>query len=488
MKVRRIPAIVLALCMMGCAAFTAAEDMLAEEAAAEETAQAEAAEEAAQMMPEAEAGTDIIPSGQPAEQSASQTEAEPAEQPAEEPSAQTAQESAEQHAEEPSAQTVQEPTAQTAQEPAEQPAEEPTAQTVQEPAEQPVEEPAAQSAWEPAVQPAQEPVEQPVQEPAEQSDQEPAGQPPEKPAEQPAEEPAAQADPAVQLPLPTDGDATVGKPVKIVFANGKEEKVWSLELGEASDLILITEGLPVTVTVLRVPDGSTAIDETASEEGLKKALRLAGGVYLVCIRSAEETGGECTWSLEFRQDETALTEEESIASETDGGTEPDADSLASEPGTEENSESEIAADPAAEMDNSETEQQEDAEPEREGMEEPAGTETDRTAESEPTEVSGEEPAAEPEKTEKPAVSVRLHSNLDDGTEAQPGTEVVLRAEVIGTDRPCHLQWQYSPDGGKTAVDVENAAGSENRYFRYILDETNMHYLWRVAVVFDPAEE
>ena len=114
---------------------------------------------------------------------------------------------------------------------------------------------------------------------------------------------------------------------------------------------------------------------------------------------------------------------------------------------------------------------------------PEQNQPDTTQPETPVEASQETPAEESEDVSaddlQPApagpvitISYQIEEN-DDGE-----TVVVLIADVEGAEGPYALQWQYSPDDGATIIDVENATGSE---YRYILDEENALYSWRVIV-------
>ena len=484
MKVRKILAFTLALCLIWCATITAAEKTQPEDTAADAVVQVKPGKGTktgteAEGEPAEPADEDTIqPGEEPTEPGEEPTEpgeepadsAEEPDKPAEEPeeSAQPAEEPAQPAAD--SAQSVEGPA---------QPAEEPT-QPAEEPA-QPAEDP-TQSAEEP-VQPAEEPTQpaeestQPAEEPAQSAEEptepgEDATEPAEEPAD-PAEEPEQPEEgesvqpETVELPLPTEGSAIPGKTVTGTLADGSEEKIWELEVSFTSDLILTTEGLPVRVAILRVPDGEIQLEETAPEEGLMKDIRLLQGTYLICICSAKGYGGEFTWKLE-RKDETGTEPETSEDSKPVAGTEEDTDNTDAEPGE------------SAELTDAEATEQTETEP--------SETDPEFTTENNPEEASGDDRDTVSKETETPVVSVRLHSNLQNGEETPLGTEVVIRAEVTGTDSPFHLQWQYSPDGGETIVNVDTDAGGEDRYLRYTLDETNIHYLWRAAVIFDEPEE
>ena len=244
--------------------------------------------------------------------------------------------------------------------------------------------------------------------------------------------------------------------------------------------MLTTEGARVKVTILSTEDGKAKLRATAPEEGLTKEFTLLRGTYLICIRGAEEHGGKFAWKLAKQTDETGTEAEETDSTEPAAEAEPD--DAETEPGEstepEENAEPEESTEPE---ENAGPAAEEEAEP---AETDAAGTETELPAETN-EEETGDRETAVPKGTEAQAVSVRLYSNVPEGEDALPGTEIVITAEVTGTDRPYHLLWQYSPDGGRTVLDAEDASGNE---YRYTLDETNMQYLWRVAVIFDTPEE
>jgi len=94
-----------------------------------------------------------------------------------------------------------------------------------------------------------------------------------------------------------------------------------------------------------------------------------------------------------------------------------------------------------------------------------------------------EETAEAEETSP--VKIWITSSMMEATEIRIGMEVAMTAQVEGAEQPYTLQWQYSPDGGETIVNVEDANEAE---YRYILDEDNARYLWRVAVQFAEEEQ
>ena len=114
---------------------------------------------------------------------------------------------------------------------------------------------------------------------------------------------------------------------------------------------------------------------------------------------------------------------------------------------------------------------------------PEQDQPDTTQPATPVEASQETPTEESEDASAddlqpapadPAITISYQIEENDDGE----TVVVLIADVEGVEGPYALQWQYSPDDGATVIDVENATGSE---YRYISDEENALYSWRVIV-------
>jgi hypothetical protein len=113
---------------------------------------------------------------------------------------------------------------------------------------------------------------------------------------------------------------------------------------------------------------------------------------------------------------------------------------------------------------------------------PAETETPENAEL------PEEPEKPAQESEEPAVrTVRISSSLSGRDFVYVGDEIELKAELLGfkdTDRYT-VQWQYSPDGGKTILDAED--GHELTY-HYTMSEENYGYAWRMVLTLQPDEE
>ena len=89
--------------------------------------------------------------------------------------------------------------------------------------------------------------------------------------------------------------------------------------------------------------------------------------------------------------------------------------------------------------------------------------------------------------EKPAEEEHIRaiivtSNTADMITLREGMTVILSAKLIGFENDVYtLQWQYSPDGGATAIDIAGANGLQYGYF---LNCGNMNYLYRVVVTYE----
>lgn len=82
--------------------------------------------------------------------------------------------------------------------------------------------------------------------------------------------------------------------------------------------------------------------------------------------------------------------------------------------------------------------------------------------------------------ELPVRSIRVTSTIQAGTVITVGTEVFLSAELEGfrEDDLYEVQWQYSPDGGETVLDMEGANGLTHSYR---IDKQNYAYVWRLVI-------
>lgn len=76
-------------------------------------------------------------------------------------------------------------------------------------------------------------------------------------------------------------------------------------------------------------------------------------------------------------------------------------------------------------------------------------------------------------------SICIATNLDGMTQVKEGTVVILTATLSGFEDDVYtLQWQYSPDGGSTAIDI---AGAGKLTYAYRLTAENFGYMYRLVV-------
>ena len=76
-------------------------------------------------------------------------------------------------------------------------------------------------------------------------------------------------------------------------------------------------------------------------------------------------------------------------------------------------------------------------------------------------------------------SIRIYTNLGSETQVREGTVVCLSATLVGFEDDVYtLQWQYSPDGGSTAIDI---AGANKPTYAYRLTAENFGYMYRLVV-------
>lgn len=81
-------------------------------------------------------------------------------------------------------------------------------------------------------------------------------------------------------------------------------------------------------------------------------------------------------------------------------------------------------------------------------------------------------------------TITVTSNLAGAEVVYEGAEVTLTATLTGFEDDTYtMQWQYTPDGGETVVDVEGANEAE---YTFVLDGTNVGYLWRMTVTLHSA--
>lgn len=90
--------------------------------------------------------------------------------------------------------------------------------------------------------------------------------------------------------------------------------------------------------------------------------------------------------------------------------------------------------------------------------------------------------AAPEETIR---SICISTSIEGMTQVREGTVVVLTATLVGFENDRYtLQWQYSTDGGATAIDIGGACGLE---YAYRISPANFDYMYRIVVFIDDAQ-
>lgn len=76
-------------------------------------------------------------------------------------------------------------------------------------------------------------------------------------------------------------------------------------------------------------------------------------------------------------------------------------------------------------------------------------------------------------------SICIYTSLNGVKQVREGTVVSLTAVLTGFENDAYtIQWQYSPDGGSTAVDID---GANKLTYAYRLTADNFGYMYRVVV-------
>lgn len=87
--------------------------------------------------------------------------------------------------------------------------------------------------------------------------------------------------------------------------------------------------------------------------------------------------------------------------------------------------------------------------------------------------------------EKPLRSISMSSDIEDIPLLEEGQIVTLTATLTGFDEDVYtIRWQYSPDGGETAIDIQGATATE---YCYTLTRENFGYLYRVVIICEDPE-
>ncbi|MBQ8074072.1 MAG: hypothetical protein IJ231_09965 [Clostridia bacterium] len=413
----------------------------------------------------------------------------------------------------------------------------PETEPAAEPAAEQTEAPVAENAPERTEAPTAEPTPEQTEKPAAEKTAEPASQPTAGLTETPTEQSAAEqenttaetAQPEEDAPR-TEGRLKLDQLEKCELSGSVPERTWEWTVSRKATFLLTTEDMAAKV-IVRSLDGEKVWErEPETRDGrylpLNEEVTMLKGSYLITFARMEEQSGDLTWMVSRKPEETEGSEE--TAAEEPGDQEslpenlPGADEEQNPPVSDaesyapaEDTESTEHSTPVIQLELEETEQQDEdsVEIEEIGIDEEDGEEADPlSGEEDPADAEqapeadsdapGEEDvtqnslqeaqpengnaeaAEETEPAEASQVTVRLSSNVQDLETIYPGMEATIHAEVTGADRPYTLQWQYSPDGGQTIVDVEDADAAD---FHYTVDEETVHYLWRVVVRFDETE-
>ena len=329
------------------------------------------------------------------------------------------------------------------QQPEEQPEEEPEEEQQPEQPEQQEEQP-AEEPEQPEKQPEGDPEEQPAEQADEPSEEEPAEeQKPggEQPEDQPAE-PQAEAGDASEEPDEPENDPE-GEPAQEEPADEPTDETGEPEEDEGSDIIATLKSGENWAGILK---RNTVAFLKADTDG-QAAYALVEGKSI--------WAGVCQADGGFRQEETDAETQRVLLTIVAGS-----DSCLIALGTNDDVLMEKASVTLMDEEtyrNWANEGQPDGQPEEQADE------------------------LQPERT------VQVISSLDDMAYVTVGTEVELRAELSGfTDADRYtVQWQYTPDGGKTFVDAE---GANELVYHYSVDKQNYSYAWRLAVNLLPADD
>ena len=104
--------------------------------------------------------------------------------------------------------------------------------------------------------------------------------------------------------------------------------------------------------------------------------------------------------------------------------------------------------------------------------------TEATAATKAAETTTAETTTEEQTTAAPNRSVRLKTNLDDGTIPYEGMEIVLTVELTGfEDCQYTIQWQRSTDG----INWEDIPDATDKEYRFTLTEEINGYYWNAQV-------
>ena len=481
------------------------------EPAEEETAEAT---DDALAQPVLAPSTDIGENPEPAEEATAEATDDASAQPVQDPSSDTGE--SQEPAEEATAEATDDTSAQPAVAPSSdtgegsEPTEEATAEAIDDTSAQPAPDPSSDTDESP------EPAEEATAEATDDASAQPAAAPSSDTGESPEEAEDEESDECEETPedaLQWDGILQVDAICDISMDGSK---LYCLTLPCSSDLVLTASGIPVKITLALPQSDQMRIWESEKTEepdvfDIHASLSLEKGEYSVAIEPLQENQKGLV-AVCFSNPIPAAEEPETdllreppageaeplTTEETNHEPTPDAETPARQSdrtGTEAAGETEPAAEtsepdtliPEKEKMPLEVYSGEEAKEDPETI--PGKTEADLLPESAEEEAPDTEPLPEEklqpdavpddpkdaDSAESAAEPIIIQVSASCEGAFQPGARITLTAVVSDQDYQGTIRWQYSPDGGVTACDIADVAGTE---YSFILDKVNETYLWR----------
>ena len=365
----------------------------------------------------------------------------------------------------------------------------------------------------------EEPGEEPEAEPAQEPEAEPAQEPDEEPEEETGEESIGSVEVVITKTL-TPGQDWKGT------VSGKKPAVLKLDLKNPGSVYILVEGKGLWATAEKSDrlTENPSRTQTDPETGRTViSLQAEAGSYLITVgpvNTDSQAEAKVTVmgkkAFEAWEEEQAATEpeaEEEIESEPaeeENVTEPEATEEETEPEPEaEPAEEETVTEPEAEPEvtEEETEPEEERDPEEEPAEsdqaeeateseaaeeviEPETVESGDNEETKPEEEPADEETVaeeenEPESEEKPERHISVEVTWDVPYPVI-GDTAHLKANLEGYDGLEYtMQWQYSPDQGKTWNDI---LGENDYMMNVVVTRENNIYHWRILVYVENDQE
>ena len=82
-------------------------------------------------------------------------------------------------------------------------------------------------------------------------------------------------------------------------------------------------------------------------------------------------------------------------------------------------------------------------------------------------------------------TITITTNVAGKTKLKEGSTIILYANLTGFDDDVYtVRWQYSPDGGATAIDI---GGANDLTYAYRLTVENFNYMYRVVIDIEDAQ-